>query len=260
MHEKWSLKGKKALVTGGTKGIGLAIIKEFMALGAEVFLVARNKEEIAEVTGPQSANDRIVGMACDISKKVERDNLYKTVLEKWSSLDILINNVGMNIRKATIDYSEQEFDSIIDTNLRSSWDLCRIFHPLLSRSRQGNIVNISSVAGLTSIQTGVVYAMSKSAMNQMTKYLAAEWAADGIRVNSVAPWYINTPLAQAVLGNITYKNEVVERTPLKRTGNPEEVASAAAFLCMPASSYITGQIINVDGGFTIHGFSPPGRS
>lgn len=259
MQDKWNLQGKKALVTGGTKGIGLAIIKEFMALGAEIFLVARNKQEIAEITGQQSGAGQIYGMACDISKKEERDNLQKTVFENWSSLDILVNNVGMNIRKATTDYSEQEFDTIIDTNLRSSWDLCRLFHPLLATSRQGNIVNISSVAGLTSIQTGVVYSMSKSAMNQMTKYLAAEWAADNIRVNSVAPWYINTPLAEAVLGNITYKNEVIERTPMKRTGNPEEVASAAAFLCMPAASYITGQIINVDGGFTIHGFSPPGQ-
>lgn len=260
MRDKWNLEGKKTLITGGTKGIGLAIVEEFMALGAEVFLVARNSEDVAEITGLQSGRGLISGMACDISKKEERDNLYKTVSEKWSSLDILVNNAGMNIRKATTDYTDQEFDTIINTNLRSSWDLCRLFHPLLSRSRQGNIVNISSVAGRISIQTGVIYAMSKSAMNQMTKYLASEWAADGIRVNSVAPWYINTPLAKTVLGNLTYKNEVIERTPMKRTGNPEEVASAAAFLCMSAASYITGQIINIDGGFTIHGFSPPGRS
>lgn len=254
MHTRWNLTGKKALVTGGTKGIGLAVVREFSALGCEVFFVARNSEEVEQLTNESGNWGLVSGTSCDISIQDERVRLHSVIQKKWNALDILINNAGMNIRKATLDYSEEEFETIMDTNLRSAWDICRIFHPMLSRPEQGNIVNISSVAGQTSVRTGVIYGMSKSAMIHMTKYLAAEWATDGIRVNAIAPWYINTPLAGEVLKDKSYRNEVIERTPMKRTGEPEEVASAAAFLCMPAASYITGQTISVDGGFTIHGF------
>ncbi len=254
MQNRWNLKGKKAVVTGGTKGIGLAIVREFSALGADVLFVARSVEKTGDIPGKSGSDAAICGLSCDVCNEDDRQRLLSAVENKWKRLDILVNNAGMNIRKATADYSQEEFEAIMDANLRSALELCRLFHPLLSRSEQGNIVNISSVAGLTAVRTGVVYGMSKSAMIHMTKYLAAEWAPEGIRVNAVAPWYINTPLAGQVLRDDSYRKEVIERTPMKRTGEPEEVAAAAAFLCMPAASYITGHTISVDGGFIIHGF------
>ena len=251
MAKRWNLEGKRALVTGGTKGIGLAVASEFASLGAEVYIVARNQDDIRTVTGYIKHS---YGMACDLGDPVQRAKLVSALEDKWDSLDILVNNAGMNIRKATTSYTDDEYNTIMDTNLRSAWDLCRKFHSLLKKSEQGNIINISSVAGQTSVRTGVVYGMTKSAMIHMTKYLAAEWAADGIRVNAVAPWYIKTPLAEAVLSDSKYLDEVISRTPVKKTGEPQDVAAAAAFLCMPAAAYITGQTISVDGGFTIHGF------
>jgi Tropinone reductase 1 len=176
------------------------------------------------------------------------------VNDKFGKLDILVNNVGVNIRKKTIEYSAEEYQKILNTNLTSAFELSRLAHPMLKNSADPSIVNISSVAGQIHLRTGSIYGMTKSAMIQLTKNLAGEWGKDKIRVNAVAPWYINTPLAQAVLKDKDYYNEVLSRTPLNKIGEPEDVASAVAFLCMPQAKFITGQCLSIDGGFTINGF------
>jgi Tropinone reductase 1 len=130
----------------------------------------------------------------------------------------------------------------------------RLSFPFLKKAGGASIINIVSVAGLTHLKTGAPYAMSKAAEIQLTKNLAVEWAGEDIRVNSIAPWYIRTSLTEAVLNNRKYYNEVIGRTPMQRVGKPDEVAAVAAFLAMPASSYITGQCIAVDGGFMVNGF------
>lgn len=255
VSERWTLKGKYALVTGGTKGIGKAIADEFLALGATVFIVSRKEEELQQVLQDwQNGGLPASGLAADLSKAQERERVAVTIQQQWKGLDILVNNVGTNIRKKTPAYSAEEYNFLMQTNLTSAFHLSQLVYPLLKASGQGNIVNISSVAGLTHVKTGAIYGMTKAAMIQLTKNLAAEWAADHIRVNAVAPWYIETPLAKAVLQNPDYLQEVVQRTPMGKVGKPEDVAAAAAFLCMPASAYTTGQCIAVDGGFTIYGF------
>lgn len=141
------------------------------------------------------------------------------------------------------------------TNIESAYHLCQLAHPLLKSSGVGSIVFISSVAGVLSIGTGSVYAASKAAINQLTKNLACEWAKDNIRSNCVAPWYIRTSLVEHLLNDKEFVEKVVSRTPLGRPGEAKEVSSLVAFLCMPAASYITGQVISVDGGMTVHGFN-----
>ncbi len=253
MNTQWSLSGKKALITGATKGIGKAIAEELLSFGAEVVAVARDAEEIRQTMGTWNRDSvRAYGIRADVSRAADRKKIFDELETKWKQFDILINNVGTNIRKKAVDYTTEEYDHILNTNLHSVFEICRLSYPFLKGS--GCVVNISSVGGLTALRTGAVYAMSKAAMVQLTKNLALEWAPDGIRVNAVAPWYINTPLAESVLKNEEYLQSVLGRTPMHRVGRPEEVSAAAVFLCLPAASYITGQCLAVDGGFSIFGF------
>ncbi|HNP94680.1 MAG TPA: SDR family oxidoreductase [Cyclobacteriaceae bacterium] len=250
----WSLQGKKALVTGGSKGIGLAIVEEFVHLGAEVIIVARNERDLSGVVQMLSQRGFVVdGIAGDVSSEKFRTELISSLSTKWSRLDILVNNVGTNIRKKFVEYEEQEYRRLFETNLFSLTEICRLAHPLLKKSNNGSVVNIASVAGSIDVQSGPPYGMTKAAIIQLTKHLAVEWAPDKIRVNSVSPWYIETPLTQPVLSQPDRLKKIIDHTPLLRVGQPEEVASAVAYLSMDKASYITGQNLNVDGGFLAKG-------
>jgi len=252
MENKWTLKNKYALVTGGSKGIGKSITETFVELGAKVIAIARSENDLKKIKDKYPKN--IEGMATDLSDPSNYPKVISFVKDHFKHLDILVNNVGVNIRKKTTEYSAEEYQKIINTNLTSAFELSRLAHPLLQESEEPSIVNISSIAGQVHIRTGSIYGMTKAAMIQLTKNLAGEWAKDNIRVNAIAPWYINTSLAQTVLKDKKYYEEVLSRTPMNKIGEPEDVASAVAFLCMSKAKFITGQCLSVDGGFTIYGF------
>ncbi len=250
----WRLDGKRALVTGGSSGIGLATATELAGLGADVVLVARNPAPLEQARADiQSASPGTVVefITADLSREDDRRRLTESLLDP---VHILVNNSGTNIRKRMDELTLEEYRHVQETNLVSCFEMCRLLHPLLRSSAPSCVVNNASVAGMTHLRTGAPYGMSKAAMIQLTRNLAVEWASEGIRVNAVAPWYINTPLAGQVLSDPDYRRQVLDRTPMGRVGEVEECARAIAFLCMPASSYITGQCIAIDGGFSVFGF------
>ncbi len=247
--KEWSLKNKKALITGSSKGIGLAIAEEFLSLGAEVFVVSRSAENIGILTSNwKDKGFTVYGIASDLSIKEGRENLFRAINKVWNSLDILVNNVGTNIRKKFLDFTEEEYRKLFETNMFSTIDITKSLFPLLQQGNSPSVINITSYAGLFDVGTGVPYGMSKAAEMQMTRHLAVEWAQYGIRVNSIAPWFIRTPLTEGLLSIKEKHDSIVNKTPLARVGLPEEVASLAAYLAMDKASYITGQNILVDGG------------
>ncbi|KAK7290140.1 hypothetical protein RIF29_04351 [Crotalaria pallida] len=220
-----------------------AIVNDLAEFGATVYTCSRNEAELNKC------------------------------IDEWRSLYGQVNNVGTNFRKPAIEYTAEDYSKLKEAvNLDSAFHLCQLAHPLLKASRNGSIVFISSVAGVTSLGSGSIYAASKvptyretnyllsvAAINQLTKNLACQWAKDNIRSNSVVPWGTRNPLAEHLLQNQKFVDEIMSRTPIKRIAEPEEVSSLVAFLCLHAASYITGQVICVDGGFTVNGFQPRKR-
>jgi Tropinone reductase 1 len=256
-ESRWRLDGQTALITGASKGIGLAVARELLGFGADVLLVARDETVLAH-TESELAEDfpqrRVRAFGADMAEQERRLEVFDWIADLGVELHLLVNNVGTNIRRRSVEYTETEYRKLIDTNLISAFEMARLAYPLLRRHGRAAIVNVASVAGLTHLRTGAPYGMTKAALIQLTRNLALEWADDGVRVNAVAPWYIRTPLSQGVLADENYYDEVIARTPMGRVGEPEEVAAAVAFLCLPASSYISGECIAVDGGFLRNGF------
>ncbi|KAL1196668.1 putative tropinone reductase [Cardamine amara subsp. amara] len=257
-ENRWSLNEMSALVTGGTRGIGRAIVEELASLGAEVHTCARNENELENCLRDWNRSGfRVAGSVCDVSDRSQRENLIETVSSFFDGkLHILVNNVGTNIRKPMVEFTPGEFSTLLSTNFESVFHLCQLAYPLLKASEAASVVSISSVSGFVSLKNMSVQSSTKGAINQLTRSLACEWAKDNIRINAVAPWYIKTSMVEQVLSNKDYLEEVYSVTPLGRLGEPREVSSAVAFLCLPASSYITGQILCVDGGMSINGFFP----
>ncbi len=246
----WRLDGRTAFVTGGTRGIGRAIVEELLELGARVRFVARSGANVTATVAALAHRGDVDGFVADVGTAAGRAAIVGAL---DGPLHVLVHNAGTNVRGPLTGYDDATIERLLATNLTAPLLLSRDLHPRLVAARGASVVHVGSVAGLVALPTGVAYAAAKAALGQVARTLALEWAREAIRVNTVAPWYTRTPLVEPVLADPDRLAAILGATPLGRIAEPAEVARAVAFLCLPAASYITGQHLAVDGGMSIQG-------
>lgn len=246
------IKNKVVVITGGTRGIGFETVKKFLSNGAKVALCGSKKETVdkalEELKGI-SEKYEVIGFYPNLLNSKEIDEMVDTILGKWGKIDVLINNAGVSDNKSIYDQAPEHFEKILDINIQAIFNCTKIIAEVMKEEKKGVILNTSSVVSLYGQKTGVGYPTSKFAVNGLTKSLARELGKDGIRVNAVAPGVIETDMVKALDKNII--DAISKTIPLDRLGTSEDVANAFLFLASDMASYISGEILSVDGAVVI---------
>jgi len=248
------LSGKVAVVVGGTSGIGRAIAFGLADAGADVVPTSRRSELVEQAAKDiESRGRRSLRVCSDVSDKQSLQDVLKASVEKFGKVDILVNSAGRTKRAPTVTFSEADWNDILDTNLSGILRACQVFGPHMLERRYGRIINIASLGTFVALYEVAAYSASKAAVGSLTKSLAVEWAQHGICVNAITPGVFRTPMNEKLLDGTARGQEFLMRTPMKRFGRVEELAGAAVFLASDAASFVTGQILVVDGGFLASG-------
>jgi NAD(P)-dependent dehydrogenase (short-subunit alcohol dehydrogenase family) len=244
------LSKKTAVVIGATSGIGLALSKGLAEAGADVVPTGRREDLVlAAVAEVEKRGRRSLVRPCDVTDAPQIDRLLQTVLEKFGSVQILVNCAGRTKRRPTIDLPEEEWNAILETNLTGTLRCCKVFGRHMLDRRYGRIINIASLASFLAVHEVAAYSASKAAVASLTKSLAIEWADRGVCVNAIAPGVFRTDLNAELLDGTDRGRQFLLRTPMRRFGNVDELVGAAVFLASDAASFVTGHVLVVDGGF-----------
>jgi 2-deoxy-D-gluconate 3-dehydrogenase len=251
----FDLSGKVAIVTGGNGGIGLGMAQGLAVAGATVVIAGRNHHKNSEaVAAVQSQGGQAHAVAVDVMQQASCEQMVQSTLQAHGRVDILVNNAGMNIRKPPQSYALAEWNEVMQTNLTSAFVCSQAVYGAFEKNRAGKIINIGSMMSLFGASFATPYAASKGGMVQMTKALACAWAAQNIQVNAILPGWIDTDLTRQARVDVQgLHDRVLERTPAKRWGVPNDFAGIAVFLASSASDFITGAAIPVDGGYSVQG-------
>ena len=248
------LGGKVAVVVGGTSGIGRAIAHGFAQAGADVIPTSRRADQVDSAAREiEELGRRTLRVISDVSDRGSLEKVLAETLNAFGQVDVLVNSAGRTKRAPTVDFSEDEWNAIIDTNLTGTLRACQVFGRHMLERQSGSIINIASLSTFVALHEVAAYSASKAAVGSLTKSLAVEWSSRGVRVNAIAPGVFRTALNQKLLDETERGREFLLRTPMRRFGNVDELAGAAIFLASDAASFVTGEIIIVDGGFLASG-------
>ena len=253
-YAPFELGGRVAVVFGGTSGIGRAIAHGLAAAGADVVATSRRVERVEAVADElEGLGRRTLRMTSDVSVRDSVRAVHDAAVEAFGKVDILVNSAGRTIRAPTVDFEEEDWEEVIATNLTGTLRACQIFGRHMLARGYGRVINIASLSSFVALAEVAAYSASKAAVASLTKSLAVEWARRGVNVNATAPGVFRTSLNEHLLDDTERGRELLLRTPMGRFGNVEELAGAAVFLASDASSFVTGEIIAVDGGFLASG-------
>src|SRR5688500_3957155 len=248
------LNGKVAVVIGGTSGIGRAIAHGFARAGADVVPTSRRAEPVeAAAREIEELDGRSLRVTSDVADRASLERVLSETVAAFGKVDILVNSAGRTKRAPTIDFPEDDWTAIIDTNLTGTLRACQVFGKHMLERESGSIINIASLSTFVALHEVAAYSASKAAVGSLTKSLAVEWSSRGVRVNAIAPGVFRTALNQKLLDETERGREFLLRTPMRRFGNVEELAGAGIFLASDAASFVTGEILAVDGGFLASG-------
>jgi len=253
-YSRLELNGKIAVVIGGTSGIGLAIAKGMAEAGADVIPTSRRQDQVnAAAKEIESRGRRTLQVSSDVSDRGSLEHVLEESVKAFGKVDILVNSAGRTKRAPTLDFTEEDWNNIIDTNLTGTLRAAQVFGRHMLERESGSIINIASLSSFVALYEVAAYSASKAAVASLTKSLAIEWGQRGVRVNAIAPGVFRTPLNEKLLDETERGREFLVRTPMKRFGNVEELAGAAIFLASDAASFVNGEVLAVDGGFLASG-------